>query len=83
MPYPTDERIDQIKPTLVVFVQTVLSPIFSRALRSGIDYLYEVGFVGRGGLEPPLPDFQSGALTIFATDPYGLRKYVIPYFIEY
>lgn len=26
-------------------------------------------YVGRGGLEPPWPDFQSGALTIFATAP--------------
>ena len=51
-PLLSEESFCLYKPTLVVIVQTVLSPIFSRALRSGIDYLYEVSFVLVVGFEP-------------------------------
>ena len=38
--------------------------------RSKPTELYPNIFVGRGGLEPPWLDFQSSALTIFATVPF-------------
>ena len=38
--------------------------------RSKPTELYPNMFVGRGGLEPPWLDFQSSALTIFATVPF-------------
>ena len=49
-----------------------------QGLLTRIHFLF---LVGRGGLEPPLLDFQSSALTIFATDPiYTLLQRYEKYF---